>query len=98
MVIEVLYTERPLLSRRHRQPYDQKRTEAWELRLANTMKKCPMLTGYGSHELYSNLFGTCETMIPSTYRVSLRPIALANVLAANGHKCALDVGSAGGII
>ncbi|EXK79201.1 hypothetical protein FOQG_16151 [Fusarium oxysporum f. sp. raphani 54005] len=26
----------------------------------------------------------------------LRPIALANVLAANGHKCALDVGSAGG--
>ncbi|KAJ0137660.1 Uncharacterized protein HZ326_19356 [Fusarium oxysporum f. sp. albedinis] len=78
------------------QPHDQKRTEAWELRLANTMKKCLMLTGYGSHELFSNLFGTCETMIPSTYRVSLRPIALANVLAANGHKCALDVGSAGG--
>ncbi|KAI8401433.1 hypothetical protein FOFC_18302 [Fusarium oxysporum] len=62
------------------QPHDQKRTEAWEL----------------SHELYSNLFGTCETLIPSTYRVSLRPITVASVLANKGHKCALDVGPAGG--
>jgi hypothetical protein len=98
MVREAFYPERPLLSRSFRQPHDDQRVLVWDLWLVRILIKFPMLTRYGSHDIYSRLFKICKTSIPSTYRVSLSSTTFAGYLANRSYKRVLDIGTASGIV
>lgn len=98
MVREVLYPERPLLSRLFREPHDQKRIETWDQRLVRILIKVSRLTRYASYSLCSKLFDLSKTKIISTCRVSLCSTTLAGVTANRSHKHALNIGTASGIV
>ncbi|KAJ9419904.1 hypothetical protein QL093DRAFT_2565838 [Fusarium oxysporum] len=76
------------------QPHDDQRVLVWDLWLVRILIKFPMLTRYGSHDIYSRLFKICKTSIPSTYRVSLSSTTFAGYLANRSYKRVLDIGTA----
>ncbi|KAJ0132416.1 hypothetical protein HZ326_24503 [Fusarium oxysporum f. sp. albedinis] len=78
------------------QPHDDQRVLVWDLWLVRILIKFPMLTRYGSHDIYSRLFKICKTSIPSTYRVSLSSTTFAGYLANRSYKRVLDIGTASG--